>query len=143
MAGCKGLDLRKAREARKMPRWMLGQKIGVSEDTIRRWEADEIVPEPDDVGALEEALEVKNLWHRWMLSHYDSYRDRFTAAPEFGLASAVVRARYEMADVMALQDRVERDALDGRMDDGQLKAGYVQQLKEAQAAIIQALEELR
>ena len=50
MAECTGLDLRKARDAQKMPRWQLGQMIGVSEDTIRRWEMDEIRPEPDDVG---------------------------------------------------------------------------------------------
>lgn len=143
MAECTGLDLRKARDAQKMPRWQLGQMIGVSEDTIRRWEIDEIRPEPDDVGAIEQALGLKDLWHRWMLSHYDSYRERYSQAPAYGLTSAVIRTRYELNDVMTLQERVERDAVDGRLDDPALKTEYIQQLKEAQAAIIQTLEELK
>ena len=97
----------------------------------------------DDVGAIERALGERSMWHQWMMSHYDSYRERYSQAPAYGLTSAVIRTRYELSDVMTLQERVERDAVDGRLDDPALKAEYIQQLKEAQAAIIQTLEELK
>lgn len=56
-----GIGSEKGAGRAKMPRWQLGQMIGVSEDTIRRWEMDEIRPEPDDVGAIEQALGLKDL----------------------------------------------------------------------------------
>ena len=34
-------DLRSAREARKIQRWRLANELGVSEDTVRRWEIGE------------------------------------------------------------------------------------------------------
>lgn len=137
------LELRRARESHKMPRWQLAQEIGVSEETLKRWEYGDQMPEPDDVGAIERALGERSIWHQWMMSHYDSYRERYSQAPAYGLTSAVIRTRYELNDVMTLQERVERDAVDGRLDDPALKAEYIQQLKEAQAAIIQTLEELK
>ena len=126
-----------------MPRWQLAQEIGVSEETLKRWEYGDQMPEPDDVGAIERALGERSMWHQWMMSHYDSYRERYSQAPAYGLTSAVIRTRYELNDVMTLQERVERDAVDGRLDDPALKAEYIQQLKEAQAAIIKTLEELK
>ena len=137
------LELRRARESHKMPRWQLAQEIGVSEETLKRWEYGDQMPEPDDVGAIERALGERSMWHQGMMSHYDSYRERYSQAPAYGLTSAVIRTRYELNDVMTLQERVERDAVDGRLDDPALKAEYIQQLKEAQAAIIQTLEELK
>ena len=67
-------DLRKARESKGLPRWKLGEKIGVSESTIERWESGETVPTPEDIDNIGEALGEPTLWHKWMLSHYDSYR---------------------------------------------------------------------
>ena len=49
-------DLRKARESKGLPRWKLGEKIGVSESTIERWESGETVPTPEDIDNIGEAL---------------------------------------------------------------------------------------
>ena len=49
MAECTIADLQNARKAAKMPRWQAAQRMGVSEETVRRWETGETRPEPDDV----------------------------------------------------------------------------------------------
>ncbi len=137
-------ELRRAREARKIPRWQLASQIGVSEDTIERWETGKAVPHPDDVSSIEHALdaEAEMLWHRWMLSNCESYRERYKEARACGLLSAVVSVRHEIGDVLAMQDKIERDAIDGTLDDPETRATYRRELEEAQASITQALAQI-
>jgi hypothetical protein len=47
-----------------------------------------------------------------------------------------------MEDVMNLQGRAERDALDGAIDDPKLKADYAKEIKEAVAALTETLQRL-
>lgn len=143
MAEFTHLDLRREREARKMQRWKLADAVGVSEWTVERWEKGEVIPDPDDVGRIEEALEVPGLWERWMRSTYDSYRKRHPEkAPEYDLARSMVRVRYELGDVLALHDKAERDALDGAIDDPGLREKYKKELEESVAAMRDVLEKL-
>lgn len=136
-------DLKTAREARKMPRWQLGELVGVSESTIERWETGETQPQPDDIDNIGSALGDDTLWHRWMLSHYDSYRKRYIKGNgSCGLLGSIMAIKYEMQDVLALQEQVERDSIDGRIDDPELRARYAKELKEASAAIASGLQRL-
>jgi hypothetical protein len=70
---------------------------------------------------------------------FDSYVKRFPAAQNYELTVAVMRCRYEMQDVLDLQSGVERDVIDGKIDDPQLKLDYMQQIDEA----IEALRNVR
>ena len=47
-----------------------------------------------------------------------------------------------MSDVMHLHDRAERDGLDGKIDDLQLKAQYAHEVQEALAAGADLLQEI-
>lgn len=126
-----------------MPRWQAAQRMGVSEETLRRWETGETRPEPDDVWTMEHVYNAPGLWHRWMRSTYDSYRDNWPEVPQGGsLPMAVVNARHQMADVMAIQDAAERDAMDGRMDNQSLRAHYMRETREALAALTEALRRM-
>lgn len=110
---------------------------------IARWEADEALPDPEDVDALERVYQAPGLWHRWMRSHYDSYRKRYPeVVANNGLALAVVDVRHQTQDVMELQDKVERDAMDGKIDDPQAKEQYRKKLQAARASIDRTLEQL-
>lgn len=142
MAECTIADLINARKAAKMPRWQAAQHMGVSEETVRRWETGETRPEPDDVWAMERTYKANGLWHRWMRSAYDSYRENWPEMVDRELPMAVVNVRHQMADVMALQNDVERDAMDGRMDSAALRAHYIKEAKEAQAALAEALRRM-
>lgn len=144
MAEFTHIDLRKLREARKMPRWQLASLVGVSEDTLGRWETGEAQPHPDDVGRIEHALDAEHemVWHRWMLSNCESYRERHQEAKPAGLLGAIVAARHELSDVLNIQDAVERDAVDGAIDDPALRAAYRRELEEANAAITAALAQI-
>lgn len=131
------LELKRAREVRKVPRWQLAKQLGVSEDTLERWENGKQDPHPDDVSNIEHALgaESEAIWHRWMLSNCESYRERYREAKPNGLLAAVLGVRYELSDVLALQERVERDAMDGQLDDPVLRASYLKEIDEAVAAL--------
>lgn len=115
----------------------------VSERTIQRWESGEVQPGPDDVEKYANSVGDPNLWHHWMLSTYKSYRRVYLkACDDQGLPAKMARFRYEMGDVMHLHDRAERDGLDGKIDDPQLKAQYAQEVQEALAAGADLLQEL-
>lgn len=141
MAEFTHIDLRSARESRKMPRWKLAKEIGVSEDTLERWETGKQRPDPDDVGKIERVLEIPGLWHRWMYSTYDSYRERYTDIPSVSHPAALVlRMKHEIAEVIEMFDAVERDAVDGKWDDAELRAKLKEQVQEAIAAMVQVVE---
>lgn len=137
MAEFTNLDLRKARESRKLTRWQLAAKLGVSEDTLERWETGKQRPEPDDVGRIEDALDARAelLWARWMYSNVESYRDRNPEPQVSPLLEAVVRVKHELSDVLGLYERLEMDAIDGRIDDPLLRKQARKEIAEARAAL--------
>ena len=51
-------DLRKAREARNLSRWKLGELIGVSESTVERWETGETLPNVQTLKLLSQLFDV-------------------------------------------------------------------------------------
>lgn len=137
MAEFTHLDLRKAREARKLTRWQLAAKLGVSEDTLERWETGKQTPTPDDVGRMEDALDARCelLWARWMYSNCESYRERNPEPRMSPLLEAVVSVKFELADVQELSSRLERDAIDGKIDDPRLKTQALKEIGEAREAL--------
>lgn len=142
MPECTHIDLENARTRLKMPRWKLAGMLGVSESTLARWENGEIRPDPDDVDRLATAVGDLTLWHRWMLSTYDSYRRRYVESIDQSLSVSIARSKYEMEDVMNIQKPVERDALDGVIDDPRLKASYIKEVREAISALTDTLQRL-
>lgn len=136
-------ELKEARETRNIKRWQMASELGVSEDTIYRWESGQQLPGPDDVGNIERILSCPGLWHKWMLSHYDSYRERYTDMPESNhLAAAVLRSKHEISDVTALFNDLERDAVDGIANDPELWEKFKKEATEAIAALQKAIEKV-
>lgn len=143
MAEFTAKDLRNARESRKIKRWELAGELGVSEDTIRRWETSSQRPDPDDVGNIERVLKAPGLWHKWMLSNYDSYRERYTGIPDLErMTEVVVRMRHELSDVMPLFEEIERDSLNGKIDKPELWKIFRRESLEAMAAMQQAVDRI-
>lgn len=133
------LELRKARETRFSSRRQLAEVIGVSEDTIERWETGKQLPTPEDVDRIEDAVQMPGLWHAWMCSNCDSYRKRYKGVKLNGLFSAVVSVRHEMTDVLNIQEAAERDAITGAIDDPMLRRQYRKELSELVATASAAL----
>lgn len=126
-----------------MRRWQLANEVGVSDSTIERWETGESTPSPDDIGNIEKALRMPGLWHKWMLSNYDSYRERYTDVPENNnLTEIVVRMKHELSDVIPFIDTMELDSLNGRFDNREACKGFKKEALEAVAAIQKALERM-
>ena len=137
-----GLELKKARIAAKMPVFVIAQRCYTSERTVARWEDGEVEPSPDDVDRYAEAVGNTALWDRWMRMTFDSYVKRFPSAQNYELTVAVMRCRYELQDVLDLQGKVERDVIDGKIDDPALKAEYLRQIDEAFDALRNVREKL-
>jgi transcriptional regulator with XRE-family HTH domain len=143
MAEFTNQELRLAREALKIPRWKLAADVNVSESTIERWETGETQPHPDEVDRVAAALGDPTIWHRWMLSNYDSYRKRYINGNNgLELPVALMSVRHELCDVLNLQDKIERDSVDGKIDDQRLKEAYTKEVKEALAALADSLQRL-
>lgn len=138
-----GKDLRAARKAANIRCWQAASEMNVSESVIARWETDEVEPDPDQVYQLEKLYKAPGLWHGWMRSHYESYREMYPDAPNYQTPMAVLNVRHQLSDVIALQDAVERDVIDGTLDDPVLKSQYLKELDEAQAAIVKVKEQLK
>lgn len=76
------------------------------------------------------------LWYAWMHSNDEGFRDHFPAIKtDYQLALALVNIRHQLADVMARQDEMERDAMDGRIDNAAHREEYLRELDDVQAAI--------
>lgn len=135
MDECMGKDLAAARESAGMYQFQVGHLLHVSEDVIGNWERDKSIPTPDQVDELEKLYKTPGLWHRWMRTHYQSYRNRYPENPAgMNAALAVVNAGYQAADVKPLTEALARDLMDGRCDDPALKARYLKEAKESVAA---------
>ena len=142
MAECTNIDLLAARNAAGLSRGQVADKIHVSVDTIRRWESGETMPSPDDVDRLGVAYEDHSLWHDWMRTHYDSYRDRYPESLDLSLTLSIVNLRHQIGDIMSLQDAAERDAMTGRIDNDKLRLRYTAELKDLLMAAQHALNQI-
>lgn len=79
-----------------------------------------------------------------MQSHYDSYLENHPEETvDRSQLAAVVNVRHQLADVLAMSDGMERDAMDGRIDDEQLRRRYLRELEEAEAALVEARRALK
>lgn len=98
------------------------------------------IPEMADVDMMEEQLHDAGLFRRWARAQYPEIVKYFGAADnrELGLLGAVVNTKHQIDDVLKLQDRVERDAIDGQIDPT-LRDSYRRELEEAREAIETAL----
>lgn len=143
MDECMGRDLATARESAGFYQFQVGRLLNVSEDVISNWERDVSIPSPDQVDELETLYKASGLWHRWMRTHYKSYRTRYAENPAgMNAALAVVNAGYQAADVKPLTDALVRDLMDGKCDDQALKAQYLKEARESVAAQLAAIEML-
>ena len=129
-------QLREARDNAGMTRLKAAFEIGVSEDTLKRWEMGIQQPTPDDVDCMERLYHAPGLWHAWMRSTYSSYRSRYPESLDATTALSIVNVRHQLADVLALQDAAERDALpNDQLDDPRLRSSYIRECQEAIAAL--------
>lgn len=139
-------DLLAARNHAGLSREEAGHELGVSSSTIRDWEdaGKTVKPGPDDVWNMERLYDAPGLWRGWMQSHYDSYRENHPEETvDRSQLAAVVNVRHQLADVLAMSDGMERDAMDGRIDDEQLRTRYLRELEEAEAALVEARRALK
>ncbi len=143
MSECTAKDLRSAREEAGLTIWQAAAALNVGETTLRRWEHGEVIPQSADVSRMERLYRAPGLWHRWMRSNDDAYREHYPArTAEMVLPAAVANIRFSMADMQKTQEMAERDALDGQMDDKQTLNRYRGQLQQLLSDITSLLEKL-
>lgn len=143
MAGNGHVILREARDKVGMSRDKLAYQVGTSRSNIQRWECGDSIPTLDDVDRIGEILGDNTLWHRWMLEQEPSYAKRYTGAECLTLPVSVMSVRLALADVLDYQEAMERDALDGKLDNEQLATSYGDCIRAAIAKLAQAAQHLK
>lgn len=134
--------LREARDKAEKTQNQAADVCSVSLTTYKAWEAGDRAPTMADVDRLGDFFGDRTLWHRWMLETEPSYAKRYTGAECLMLPISVMRVRYALADVLDYQEAIERDAIDGKLDDQQLSESYGDCLRAAIAKLSDAAQHM-
>ncbi len=135
--------LREAREAAGLSQKQLAIRLEcISESTVKRWEYGESHPESADIERIGEILGDPTLWHRWMEATDEAYAKRYSVSEKLTMPSSIVKVRHAMEDIASLQGAIERDALDGSLEDERLKREYSARIKNGVASLLWALQQL-
>lgn len=127
--------LRTARKKAGMSQLQVYLATRISESNLQRWEVGESRPNLEDLYTLEMIYHAPGLWSQYLLATSPAYAAHHPAAPEIRVPLArVVGIGKEAEDMKALQDRVERDLLDGQIDDRATWEAYVREVRDVNAA---------
>lgn len=137
-----GALLKNARKMAGMTRPQVYQVTAISESVLDRWERGETVPDLESLDKLELLYRRPGLWQECLMIYYPSFRRHFPQMIVLETLPALVNTRHQLQDVLALSDTMERDAMDGRIDNAALKAKYISECQEARAALTEAITRL-
>lgn len=140
MAEITHAELRSARIAAGYYRYQAAALLGVSEDTLGRWERGEQMANDESVDQMEAIYNAPGLWYGWMRWAHASFRKRYPPIPNAeSLAEALMEAKYQMEDLSPLHELVIRDSLDGKIDNREQGNKHLREMKEAHAALGKAI----
>lgn len=137
--------LKAARVKAGLTQLQVAAMLSVSVDQVKRMEYGTWIPEMSDVDLLEEKLHEPGLFRRWARAQFPEISKHFGASDgrDYGLLGALVNTKHQMNDVLAMHEKVERDAIDGRIDDPILRERYEKELRETRQAIDASLQKIR
>lgn len=137
--------LKAARVKAGLTQIQVAAMLSVSVDQVKRMEYGTWIPEMSDVDQLEDQLHEPGLFRRWARAQFPEISKHFGASDDrdYGLLGAIVNAKHQMNDVLAMYEKVERDAIDGRIDDPILREKYEKELREARQAIDASIQKIR
>lgn len=137
-----GSLLKNARKSAEMTRQQVYQVTGISESVLERWERGETVPDLEGLDKLELLYRSPGLWQECLMLYYSSFRRHFPQMVKLDTLPALVNNRHQLQDVLDLNEKMERDAMDGRIDDAAAKAQYIKECQEARAALTETITRL-
>ncbi len=137
-----GALIKNARKAAGMTRPQVYQVTAISESVLERWERGETIPDLESLDKLELLYRSPGLWQECLMLYYPSFRRHYPEIVKLDTLPALVNNRHQLQDVLALNDAMERDAMDGKIDDAVVKARYLKECHEARAALTEAITKL-
>lgn len=137
-----GALLKNARKMAGMTRPQVYQVTAISESVLERWERGETFPDLESLDKLELLYRSPGLWQECLALEYPSFRRHYPEMIRLETLPALVNNRHQLQDVLALNDAMERDAMDGKIDDPAIKARYIKECQEARAALTEAITRL-
>lgn len=130
-----GEMLRAARNAVGMTQQQVYLATRISESNLQRWETDESRPDLEKLYTLELLYHAPGLWSAYLLATSPAYAAHHPAAPQNRAPLAhTVGIGKVAADMMAHQDAVERDLVDGVIDDRAGWDAYMDDVRAVNAA---------
>lgn len=137
-----GALLKNARKMAGMTRLQVYQVTAISESVLERWERGETVPDLESLDKLELLYRAPGIWQECLMIYYPSFRRHYPEIVKLDTLPALVNNGHQLQDVLALNDAMERDAMDGKIDDAAAKARYIKECQEARAALTEAITRL-
>lgn len=137
-----GALIKNARKSAGMTRPQVYQVTAISESVLERWERGETVPDLESLDKLELLYRSPGLWQECLMLYYPSFRRHFPQMVRLDTLPALVNNRHQLQDVLDLNEKMERDALDGKIDDAATKAQYIKECQEARAALTETITRL-
>lgn len=135
MSGKGGEMLRAARKAAGMSQTQVYLATRISESNLQRWELEDSKPNMEDLYKLELLYHAPGLWNEYLRATSPAYAAHHPAAQiDRSLLAQVVGVGKEAQDVRDLQDRVERDLVDGAIDRPSEWKQYLRRMQELNAA---------
>lgn len=136
MSETAGKLLKNARKSANLTRWQVYQAVQISESVLERWESGVCKPDMEDLYKLEILYHAAGLWYECMQLYSQSFRDHFpTDYKKLTLPISVFNVRLLFEDIMKYQSEIERDIVDGEVDDIERAQEYIKKLEEAISAI--------
>lgn len=137
-----GAMLRTARKTAGMSQTQVYLATRISESNLARWESGESKPNMEDLYKLELLYHSPGLWSRYLRASSPAYAAHHpTAEAVQGKLAQVVRAGMQAGDMQSMQVKVQRDLLDGEIDDAQSWQEYMQQVRAVHMATEVLMEE--
>ena len=137
-----GALIKNARKMAGMTRPQVYQVTAISESVLERWERGETIPDLESLDKLALLYRAPGLWQECLMIYYPSFRRHYPEIVKLDTLPALVNNRHQLQDVLALNDAMERDAMDGKIDDEMVKARYIKECQEARAALTEAITRL-
>lgn len=130
-----GILLLNSRKKAGLTREEVYRATHISESNLARWESGETSPSMANLYSLALTYHDKALWPAYLWLTEPSYREYHSLPSDArNMLADVVNIGKQLADVMALQDKVERDMIDGSIDDPDTMAEYIKQVRESRDA---------
>lgn len=138
-------SLQRLRESANLTRKVAAPLLGVSEDTLRRYEDVNGTQQPTsgDLARMEALYGAPGLWYGYHHTNDDAFRDHLPELPEYNTQGALIAFFVEAQESIQLEKDALKDVADGKIDSPDIRRRLIEEVEDVMAAGILLLQILK